>query len=76
MTGYHPDYDFLSKAGIKFTSDKNKVPQYNPDTFETNVERLFLAGVVCGGMETNKWFIENSRDHAEKIFNHITNKKS
>ncbi|MFN3693506.1 MAG: YpdA family putative bacillithiol disulfide reductase [Ignavibacterium sp.] len=76
MTGYHPDYDFLSKAGIKFTSDENKVPIFNPDSFETNVEGLFLAGVVCGGMETNKWFIENSRDHAEKIFNHITNKNS
>jgi thioredoxin reductase (NADPH) len=76
MTGYHPDYNFLFEAGIKFTSDENKVPQFNPDTFETNVEGLFLAGVVCGGMETNKWFIENSRDHAEKIFNHIKNKKS
>lgn len=76
MTGYHPDYDFLSKAGIRFTSDESKVPIFNPDTFETNVERLFLAGVVCGGMETNKWFIENSRDHAEKIFNYITSKKS
>lgn len=76
MTGYYPDYDFLSKAGIRFTSDENKVPIFNPDTFETNVERLFLAGVVCGGMETNKWFIENSRDHAEKIFNYITSKKS
>lgn len=76
MTGYHPDYDFLLNAGIKFTSDENKVPVFNPETFETNVKGLFLAGVVCGGMETNKWFIENSRDHAEKIFNHITNKKS
>lgn len=76
MTGYHPDYNFLFEAGIKFTSDENKVPQFNPDTFKTNVEGLFLAGVVCGGMETNKWFIENSRDHAEKIFNHIKNKKS
>ncbi|GMU96961.1 YpdA family putative bacillithiol disulfide reductase [Ignavibacterium album] len=76
MTGYHPDYNFLFEAGIKFTSDENKVPQFNPDTLETNVEGLFLAGVVCGGMETNKWFIENSRDHSEKIFNHIKNKKS
>ena len=46
-------------------------PSFNPETFETNVPKLYLAGVVCGGMETNKWFIENSRDHAEKIFNHI-----
>lgn len=76
MTGYHPDYEFLSKAGIKFTSDENKIPVFNPVTFETNVKGLYLAGVVCGGMETNKWFIENSRDHAEKIFSHITGKNS
>lgn len=76
MTGYHPDYEFLSKAGIKFTSDENKIPVFNPETFETNIKGLYLAGVVCGGMETNKWFIENSRDHAEKIFNHITSKNS
>lgn len=76
MTAYHPDYDFLSKAGIEFTSDENKNPVFNPETFETNVKGLYLAGVVCGGMETNKWFIENSRDHSEKIFSHITSKKS
>lgn len=75
MTGYHPDYNFLSDAGIKFSSDENKIPLFNPETFQTNVEGLFLAGVVCGGMETNKWFIENSRDHAEKIFNYITRHK-
>lgn len=75
MTGYHPDYNFLSDAGIKFSSDENKIPLFNPETFQTNVEGLFLAGVVCGGMETNKWFIENSRDHAEKIFNYITGHK-
>lgn len=74
MTGYHPDYEFLSGAGIRFAEDEHKVPIFNPGTFETNIERLFLAGVVCGGMETNRWFIENSRDHAEKIFNYITNK--
>lgn len=76
MTGYHPDYDLLSKAGIKFSSDENKIPLFDPETFQTNVKGLFLAGVVCGGMETNKWFIENSRDHAEKIFNFITQEKN
>ncbi len=74
MTGYHPDYDFLKSAGIVFADDENKAPLFNPDTFETNIKGIYLAGVVCGGMETNKWFIENSRDHAEKIFKHITNK--
>ncbi len=71
MTGYHPDYQFLMNAGIDIAADDKMKPSFNPETFETNVEGLYLAGVVCGGMETNKWFIENSRDHAEKIFNQI-----
>jgi len=72
MTGYHPDYEFLSKSGISFSNDDYKQPVLNQSTFETNLNGLFLAGVVCGGTETSKWFIENSRDHAEKIFNKIT----
>ncbi len=71
MTGYKPDYSFLHKIGIDISGDEIRVPKFKPDTFETNIEGLYLAGVVCGGMETNKWFIENSRDHAEKIFSHI-----
>lgn len=71
MTGYHPDYSFLRKIGVNVSEDKLQIPQFDPDTFESNIKALYLAGVVCGGMETNKWFIENSRDHAEKIFNHI-----
>lgn len=71
MTGYQPDYGFLTKIGVKLSGDEAKVPLFNPETFETNIEGLYLAGVVCGGMETNKWFIENSRDHAEKIFTNI-----
>jgi thioredoxin reductase (NADPH) len=74
MTGYQPDYQFLSKIGIDVSGDESRVPMFNPDTYETNIKGLYLAGVVCGGMETNKWFIENSRDHAEKIFNHIQKK--
>lgn len=71
MTGYQPDYGFLTKIGVNISADEMRVPLFNPDTFETNIDGLYLAGVVCGGMETNKWFIENSRDHAEKIFTHI-----
>ena len=47
------------------------IPQYDEATNETNIEGLYLAGVICGGKETGKWFIENSREHAVKIFNHI-----
>lgn len=71
MTGYHPDYDFLMKAGIKFSDDEDRVPQYNPETFETNVPGIYLAGVVCSGRDTGKWFIENSRYHAFNIFSDI-----
>jgi len=73
MTGYHPDYDFLTKTGIHFSDDEDRVPQYDPETFETNKPGIYLAGVVCSGRDTGKWFIENSRSHAFNIFNHIEN---
>lgn len=71
MTGYKPDFDFLKSVGIDFGSDEEQIPKYNSETYETNIERLFLAGVVCGGMKTGKWFIENSRVHAPMIFDRI-----
>ena len=71
MTGYHPDFDFLESSGIKLSDGNDKIPVYDPDTYESNQERLFLAGVVCGGMKTGEWFIENARIHAPKIFNRI-----
>ncbi|MDP9076002.1 MAG: YpdA family putative bacillithiol disulfide reductase [Bacteroidota bacterium] len=66
MTGYKPNFDFLKKLGITLTDDKF-IPSYNPETMETNLPGLYLAGVVCGGMDTHLWFIENSRVHAEMI---------
>ncbi len=71
MTGYHPDFEFLQSCGIEFLPELGKIPHYKADTFETTKRGIYLAGVVCGGMDTGKWFIENSRDHAEKIFDHI-----
>lgn len=71
LTGYRPDLDFLRNAGINVNEAINCVPQYNPETMETNVRGLFLAGVVCGGLETHKWFIENSRVHAALIVSEI-----
>jgi thioredoxin reductase (NADPH) len=75
LTGYKPDLSFLEKMGIELSDDELKIPQYNPETMETNVEGLFLAGVVCGGMQTHKWFIENSRIHANMIVDYITRNK-
>lgn len=71
MTGYHSDFSFLKKIGINLSNDNALIPQFNFDTLETNVKNLFLAGVVCSGMETSTWFIENTREHALKIFEEI-----
>lgn len=70
MTGYHSDFNFLRKLNINIEGEK-LIPQFSLETLETNVKNLFLAGVVCCGMETSKWFIENTRDHAAKIFKAI-----
>lgn len=74
LTGYQPNFKFLDQAGIEFSKDKKHIPNYNPDTMESNVEGLYLAGVICGGMETHKWFIENSRIHAKLIAEDIASK--
>ncbi len=71
MTGYQPNYDILQKLGVDINADEFKTPEYNEETMETNVSGVYLAGVICGGLKTNKWFIENSRDHSEKIIKHI-----
>ena len=76
LTGYQPDLNFLSNMGIELSDDEKKAPKYNPETMETNVTGLYLAGVVCGGMETHKWFIENSRVHAGMILDSIVSKTS
>jgi thioredoxin reductase (NADPH) len=67
MTGYQPPFEFMKKLGIQFRNDEYSTPVYNEKTMETNISSLYLAGVVCGGLKTNKWFIENSRDHAKLI---------
>lgn len=76
MTGYQPPFEFMEHAGVKFTRDEFNTPVYDENTMETNVSNLYLAGVVCGGLKTNKWFIENSRVHAELIIRDLTAKKT
>ncbi len=71
LTGYQPDFAFLEKIGISLAPDPSRVPFHHPETMETNIPGLFLAGVVCGGMNTHLWFIENSRIHAQQIVNRI-----
>jgi thioredoxin reductase (NADPH) len=74
MTGYHPDYSFLKKVGIKISDDEKQIPFFNEKTFETNIPGIYLAGVVCGGMDTGKWFIENARFQAVEIIKDISTK--
>jgi len=71
MTGYQPPFDFLTSCGIKFHDDAFHTPRYDEESMETNVPGIYLAGVVCGGLKTNKWFIENSRIHANQIIDRI-----
>jgi len=74
MTGYEPPFDFLRSMGIEFNKDEYQTPVYNEQSMETNISNLYLAGVVCGGLKTNKWFIENSRVHAEMIVRDLMQK--
>ncbi|PLK45866.1 MULTISPECIES: YpdA family putative bacillithiol disulfide reductase [unclassified Emticicia] len=71
MTGYQPNLPFLKKIGINLSADEIMKPEYNDDTMETNMKNVYLAGVICGGMDTHSLFIENSRIHAEKIVQKI-----
>jgi thioredoxin reductase (NADPH) len=76
LTGYRPNFEFLKNMGINISEGKKHIPEYNEDTMETNIPGIYLAGVICGGLETHKWFIENSRVHAKIILQNIlkTNK--
>jgi thioredoxin reductase (NADPH) len=74
MTGYQPNLGFLQKAGVELSADAQRKPAYNDETHETNVKSIYLAGVICGGMDTHSLFIENSREHAIKIIEHILQK--
>ncbi len=73
MTGYQPDFTFLKHIGVEIGKDEFKTPIYDAGTMQTNVDGVYLAGVICGGLKTNAWFIENSREHAEIIIKAITN---
>jgi len=73
MTGYQPNFELLKNLGVQL---ENNYPLHNPESMETTTKGLYLAGVVCGGMDTHKWFIENSRVHAEQILKHIVESES
>jgi thioredoxin reductase (NADPH) len=75
MTGYQPNMKFLTDVGIALSDDAVLCPAINEETQETNVPGVYLAGVICGGMNTHRLFIENSREHAEKIVRNIMSRQ-
>ena len=75
MTGYHPDFQFLEKQGIRLDPTSRK-PECNPETLESNVPGIYLAGVIVGGMRTGEIFIENGRFHGRQIIAAMTGKGS
>ena len=76
LTGYQPNLEFLRNIGIELSDDEVRKPHYDEATHETNVKNIYLAGVICGGMDTHRLFIENSREHAERIIADIKRKES
>jgi thioredoxin reductase (NADPH) len=76
MTGYQPDLQFLRSLGISISEDNICKPAYNENNYESNVKGIYLAGVICGGLNTHLLFIENSREHAEKIITDIADKRN
>lgn len=75
LTGYQPNLSFLSAVGVSLCEDAVRKPAYAEETHESNVPGIYLAGVICGGMNTHRLFIENSREHAQKIVAHIAAKQ-
>jgi len=76
LTGYRPDFKMLEEIGLEFSEEASHKPLYTEETMESSVKGIFLAGVICGGLETNKWFIENSRVHAELIIKEIVQREA
>ncbi|KXG11076.1 Glucosaminate ammonia-lyase [Anoxybacillus sp. P3H1B] len=66
MTGYRPDHEFLKSMGVGIDAETGR-PLYDPDTMETNVAGIFIAGVIAAGNNANEIFIENGRFHGEQI---------
>jgi len=73
LTGYHPDFDFLRRAGVEIDSQTQR-PKCHAETLESNVPGIYLAGVIIAGMDTNEIFIENGRFHGRQIIQDLRRK--
>ncbi|GGA25482.1 YpdA family putative bacillithiol disulfide reductase [Psychrobacillus lasiicapitis] len=74
MTGYHPNHSFLKQMGIEIDPTTGR-PTYNAETMETNIEGIFIAGVIAAGNNANEIFIENGRFHGDQIAKEIEKKR-
>ncbi len=74
MTGYHPDFSFLESMGVRFEG-ADKLPVCDPETLESNVHGIYLAGVIVAGSRTNEIFIENGRFHGGQIARALLSKQ-
>lgn len=74
MIGYHPDHSFLAQMGIEMDQDTGR-PRYDEETMESNIDGIYIAGVLAAGNNANEIFIENGRFHGEKIALSIANKE-
>ena len=75
LTGYRADLTLLRAIGVAI-DDRTGVPRHDPDSMETNVPGVYIAGVVAAGLDANKIFIENGRLHGGLICAHIKSKPS
>ncbi|MDQ2770077.1 MAG: YpdA family putative bacillithiol disulfide reductase [Bacteroidota bacterium] len=77
LTGYHPDETLLGRLGIEpDPADEARAPLFDPATHQTSRSGVFVAGTVCGGRATSRWFIENGRHHAQLIAAHLAGQRA
>ena len=76
LTGYHPDFTFIERLGVKLDDANDRRPICDPATLESNVPGIYLAGVIVAGERTNEIFIENGRFHGALIAAHLTSLRS
>jgi thioredoxin reductase (NADPH) len=76
MTGYKPNFELLNQLGVELSLDEKRQPCYDQTNQESNVPGVYLAGVVCGGLNTREFFIENSISHSEAIVKDILAKSN
>jgi thioredoxin reductase (NADPH) len=75
MTGFAPSVDLLRDSGVPIDKQTG-IPAHNPETLETSVRGLYIAGVVVAGYDANKVFIENGRYHGDRIVAHLLGKRA